>query len=94
MALTEFQRKTYEKVRNDILAFIPDDLSDIELDAEDIMIMCATAVNKLSEKELDSLLCIGTIPDKKGVITQRFFDMIMHEANAKEENEDGSNSET
>ena len=75
--MTEFQKKTFEKVKKEIIKFIPDDTTDMEITMADVYNLIGGQVCKLTEAELDALLCIGRLEDKQGVITQRFFELIV-----------------
>ena len=74
--MTEFQKKTYDKLVKDINTLIPDEIHPEmgeKFTGADFYRCVATQVDKLTEKELDALLTIGPVEGKRVAVTQRMI---------------------
>ena len=87
--MTEFQKKTYEKFVNDVDKFIPESVEDQEKFTVNDIIRCIIHVtDTLTEKELDTLLTIGTVEGKRQAVIQRMANMLMSRRPPKKEEEE------
>jgi len=80
--MTEFQRKTYEKLKEHVLSFIPDNPEDEKkLTITDIRKLCKIGAEALDEKELDALITLAPIEFKRLQVSDRMFNLMMQGVN-------------
>ena len=71
--VTEFQRKTFNKTIDHILAFIPDDGSGLNITNHDLINIIQHCVTVMPDNELDAMFDIGGVPDFNGEKRSKIF---------------------
>ena len=86
--MTEFQRKTYEKLKDHVLSFILDDPEEgTKLTGADIRRLCKIGADALDEKELDALITLAPIDFKRLQVADRMFNLMMQGVNDQKKGE-------
>lgn len=72
--VTEFQRKTFNKTIDHILAFIPEgDDHRLQITSHDLLNIMQHCVKGMPDNELDAIFDIGDEPEIKGVKRSKLF---------------------